>query len=77
MHPVSIVNTALSSAVNVWARLVEATGMWSYYMSGIVMLLLLRFLLLPIFGSTLHYSPGRSDSAKRKNNRRKKEDNDG
>lgn len=73
MNPVTIVNSALSSAVNVWARLVESTGMWSYYMSAIVMLLLLRYLLRPIFGGSLRFSSGRSDTAKRNN----KEDDDG
>ena len=69
MHPVTIVNTALSGAVNVWTWIVEATGMWSYYMSAIVMLLLLRYLLAPIFGRQVSFG-GSSDMAGEKTARR-------
>lgn len=64
-----IVNAALVFATDLWSSVVESTGMWSYYFAAILGLLLLRYLLSPIFGGRVRFSAGSSDRASRSRGR--------
>lgn len=62
-YTMSIVNSALAFCADLWTHLIEVTGMWGYYLAAILGLLLLRYLLSPIFGHKVSFGAGRSDTA--------------
>lgn len=62
----SVVNAVLVFATDVWTHLIEVTGMWGYYFAAILSVLLLRYLLAPIFGhQSISLGAGSSDVASR------------
>ena len=63
-YAIALARAGLVFATDLWGVIVEATGLWPYYVTVIIMLLLLRFLLVPIFGRAVIFS-GSSDTSSR------------
>lgn len=63
-YAIALARAGLVFATDLWGIVVEATGLWPYYITVIIMLLLLRFLLVPIFGRAVTFS-GSSDMSSR------------
>lgn len=62
-YTMSIINTALAFCADLWTHLIQVTGMWGYYFAAMLGLLLLRYLLAPIFGRKVSFGAGSSDTA--------------
>ena len=63
-YAIALARAGLVFATDLWGVIVEATGLWPYYVTVIIMLLLLRYLLVPIFGRAVTFS-GSSDMSSR------------